>query len=61
MRPRKPPQTAQEALDFINQMRRETKSKRARIRMAEMGLQFGNYTPEARSIWASYLKKETNT
>lgn len=59
MASRRPPQTAAEAADFISQMKRETKSRRARIRMAEMVLSgIGNHTPEAISIWAAYLAEE---
>jgi hypothetical protein len=59
LRPCRPPQTATEAQEFIAQMRRETKSKSARIKMAQMGIKFGNYTPEARDIWAAYLAEES--
>jgi hypothetical protein len=39
-------------------MRRYTKSKAARVRMAEMAIEMGNYTDEARKVWASYLAEE---
>lgn len=57
-RPRKPPQTAGEAVLVIEDMRRHTKSKPARIRMAEMALSIGNITPGARVVWRAYLAEE---
>ncbi len=57
-RPRKPPMTAQEVNDFIAQMRRETKSKAARIRMAEMAISIGNISPEGKDLWRAYLAQE---
>lgn len=57
-RPRKPPQTAGEALLVIEDMRRHTKSKAARLRMAEMALSIGNITPGARVVWLTYLAEE---
>lgn len=57
-RPRKPPQTASEALLVIEEMRRHTKSKPARIRMAEMALQLGNISPGARVVWLTYLEEQ---
>ena len=56
--PRKPPQTGEEATLVIEEMRRHTKSKPARIQMAEMALSIGNLTPRARSIWIVYLAEE---
>jgi hypothetical protein len=57
-RPRKPPQTAGEAILVIEDMRRHTKSKPARIRMAEMALSIGNISPGARVVWLTYLAEE---
>ena len=57
-RPRKPPQTAGEALLVIEEMRRHTKSKPARIKMAEMALSIGNISPGARGCWLTYLAEE---
>ena len=57
-RPRKPPQIAGEALLVIEEMRRHTKSKPARIRMAEMALSIGNISPGARVVWLTYLAEE---
>ena len=59
-RPRKPPQTGEEATLVIEEMRRHTKSKAARIKMAEMAISIGNLTPRARSIWIVYLAEETS-
>lgn len=58
--PRKPPQTAGEALLVIEEMRRHTKSKAARIRMAELALSIGNISPGARVVWLTYLAEETS-
>lgn len=58
--PRKPPQTGEEATLFIEEMRRHTKSKAARISMAKLALSIGNLTPRARSIWIVYLAEETS-
>ena len=60
MRPRKPPQTASEALGIINEMRQKTKSRAARIRMAEMALEIGNISPESRAVWLQYLQSENH-
>ena len=57
-RPRKPPQTGEEATLVIEEMRRHTKSKPARIRMAEMAISIGNISPGARVIWLTYLAEE---
>jgi hypothetical protein len=57
-RPRKPPQTGEEATLIIEEMRRHTKSKAARIRMAEMALSIGNISPGARVVWLTYLAGE---
>ena len=59
-RPRKPPQTASEALLVIEEMRRHTKSKAARIKMAELALSIGNISPGARVVWLTYLAGETS-
>jgi len=57
-RPRKPPQTGEEAILIIEEMRRHTKSKAARLRMADMAISIGNMTPRARSIWLTYRAEE---
>lgn len=58
-RPRKPPQTGEKAMLIIEEMRRHTKSKAARIKMADMAIRIGNLTPRARSIWIVYRAEET--
>ena len=57
-RPRKPPQTASEAVLVIEEMRRYTKSKPARIRMAELALSIGNISPGAQAVWRAYLAEQ---
>lgn len=57
-RPRKPQQTAGGAILVIEEMRRHTKSKAARLRMAEMALSIGNISPGARVVWLTYLAEE---
>jgi len=59
-RPRKPPQTGEEATLVIEEMRRHTKSKAARIKMADMAISIGNLTPRARSIWIVYMAEEAS-
>jgi len=59
-RPRKPPQTGEEATLVIEEMRRHTKSKAARIALAKMALSINNLTPRARSIWIVYLAEEAS-
>jgi hypothetical protein len=41
-------------------MRRHTKSKAARLRMADMAISMGNLTPRARSIWIVYRAEEAS-
>lgn len=59
-RPRKPPQTAGEAILIIEKMRHHTKSKDARIKMADMAISIGNITPGARVVWLTYRAEETS-
>lgn len=59
-RPRKPPQTGEEATLVIEEMRRHTKSKAARIALADMAISIGNLTPRARSIWIVYRAEEAS-
>lgn len=59
-RPRKPPQTGEEAILIIKEMERTTKSKAARIKMADMAIRLGNLTPRARSIWIVYRAEENS-
>jgi hypothetical protein len=58
--PRKLPQTGEEAILVIEEMRRRTKSKAARIKMADMAISIGNLTPRARSIWIVYRAEEAS-
>ena len=44
------------ARDIIATMERETKSKAARKRMAEIVLERGNYDAHAMQVWHDYLK-----
>jgi len=53
-------QTATEATAYIARMEKETKSKAARKRMAEINVNgfngyTSNLTDEARKVWAEYL------
>ncbi len=57
-RTRKPPMSASDVADFIAQMRRETKSKAARVKMAEMAISIGNISPEGKDLWREYLATE---
>lgn len=50
--------TAKDVADFIAQMRRKTKSKAARIRMAELAISIGNISPEGKNLWRQYLAEE---
>jgi hypothetical protein len=59
-RPRKPPQTGEEAILVIEEMRRHTKSKAARIKMADMAISIGNITPGARVVWLTYRAEEAS-
>jgi hypothetical protein len=58
MRPRPAPRTADYAEGVIAEMKRYTKNKAARVRMAEMAIEMGNYTDEARKVWVAYLAEE---
>lgn len=51
-----PMKSADYARDVIATMERETKSKAARKRMAELVLSHGNYDQEAMQIWRDYLE-----
>lgn len=50
--------TANHARDFIATMKRETRSKAARIRMAELAVAVGRYDDSARVVWQDYLTTE---
>lgn len=52
------PRSADYAADVIAKLKRDCRSKKARVRMAEMAINMGNYTAEGRAIWAAYLAAE---
>ena len=54
--PFRDPQTGPEAREFIAKMERETKSKAARKRMAQLALDRGNLSSAARDAWRDYLE-----
>ena len=54
----KAPKCAQYARDVIAELTRDCKSKRARVRMAEMAISMGNYNDDARDVWRAYLATE---
>jgi len=58
MRDRPAPRNAKYAADVIAELKRDCRSKKARIRMAEMAISMGNYTDEAKSVWRDYLTTE---
>jgi hypothetical protein len=59
MRPRPAPRSAEYASEVITELKSGCKSKKARIRMAEMAISMGNYTDEGRAVWRDYLAAET--
>lgn len=61
MRVRPAPRNAEYAADVIAELKRECKSKKARVRMAEMAVSMGNYTDEGRAVWREYLATENRT
>jgi hypothetical protein len=58
MRPRPAPRSAEYAADVIAELKRDCRSKKARIRMAEMAISMGNYTDDGRAVWRNYLATE---
>jgi hypothetical protein len=54
----KAPKCAQYARNVIAELTRDCRSKRARVRMAELAIGMGNYTDEARDAWRAYLATE---
>jgi hypothetical protein len=54
----KAPKCAEYARDVIAELTRDCKSKKARVRMAEMAINMGNYTDDARDVWRAYLADE---
>lgn len=51
------PMNAAQVRHYIDQMERETKSKRARISLAESAIRIGNITPEGKDIYREYLQR----
>ena len=49
---------AQYARGVIAELTRDCKSKRARVRMAEMAISMGHYTDDGRDAWRAYLATE---
>lgn len=43
---------------LLDEMRRETKSRDARIGMAELALKFANLTPCGRKAWEDFLTEQ---
>lgn len=58
MKPRPAPRNADYAIEVIAELKRDCRSKKARIRMAEMAISMGNYTDEGREMWRAYLATE---
>ena len=54
----KAPKCAEYARGVIAELTRDCRSKRARVRMAEMAIDMGNYTDAARHAWRAYLATE---
>lgn len=50
------PMNAAQVRHCIDQMERETKSKRARVGMAELAIKRAFCTDEARNVWREYLR-----
>ncbi len=53
---KKSPMSAEQVLEFIAQMKAETKSAPARRRMAELAISHGNISAEGKQIWRDYLE-----
>lgn len=49
------PMNAAQVRSHIDQMERETRSKLARVRMAELAIKHAFCTNEARNVWREYL------
>ena len=54
----KAPKCAQYARDVIAELTRDCKSRKARVRMAELAISMGHYTNDARDVWRAYLATE---
>jgi N-glycosylase/DNA lyase len=48
------PMNAKQVKTIISTMERDTKSKAARLRMAQAAISIGNVTPEGRDVWREY-------
>lgn len=48
------PMNAEQVRAIIATMERETKSKGARLRLAQAAIRIGNVTPEGREVWREY-------
>lgn len=55
--PNRAPKGADYARDIIATMERETKSRKARVRLAEIAISHGNYTDEAKQEFRNYLAR----
>jgi hypothetical protein len=53
------PMNAAQVRGVIDSMEAETKSKRARIGMAELAIKHGFVTPDAKYVWCEYLARLT--
>lgn len=53
------PMNADQVRRYIAEMTAKTKSKAARIGMAELAIKHGNITPEGKDVWRDYLAKNT--
>lgn len=51
------PMNADQVRGVIDSMEAETKSKRARIGMAEHAIKRGFSTPDAKAVWSEYLAR----
>jgi hypothetical protein len=49
---------AEYARDVIAELTRDCKSRKARVRMAEIAISMGHYTNAARDVWRAYLATE---
>lgn len=55
MKPLLPPSYAE---DIIATMERDTKSRKARLALAKMAIERGNYDADACLIWRAYILKD---
>lgn len=52
------PMTADQVRTIIATMERETRTKAARIKIAELAIRVGNITDEGREVWREYLARQ---